>query len=283
MMTFEGVVSPTLLAAIVDSLEAAPLVTRLAKRMAIGPEALERLIIEAFDAGEVEPCRAPRTGSDAVTLTPLAAERLGVRLNRIGSRWVSRKTPEPADRKKIGPDTITIGETDSAFVTGSDTGLDDFDVSPKILDRLPDPKALEAWELAAIAESTPRRSFGKRCQNGPAEHDIPLPTVFLGERLQYPAVPLVEFEVWWPVTKVVDGKRKNVLERFIYKTEGRPPHCPGCRDHPRPHEYCLICDRYGRGWMLPKVKVERRRQLEPPKAKLRAQRRAEKFASKPQP
>lgn len=223
-------IDPDLAWSIVYSGHAAPTLDELLPVTPGDAESLEARIVRAFDAGEVEPWPgdAPR-----VTLSPWSAERLGVRLNSAGNRWVDVDHPDRCPHTSPGR-SRTLSATDAGI------GMDGI-AAPKL-----------------VADAEPREfepgRFGRR-------PEVPLPTVLLGERLQWPAT----------IRQTTDDGLSP-----------RPTHCPACHDHPRPHEYCLVCDRYGRGWMLTKVKHDRPRKAAAVQAKSatksRAQLRAEKFA-----
>ncbi len=241
--------------AIIRSGRAAPTVAQLARTLGIDAVQVEAFIVEAFDAGTIDVWPGEE---ERVTLSPLSAEAFGVRLDPNGKRWESAS-------RRVKPGRIT----NAATITTCETDLsqawidrDSFDgLPPPVFDRMPDPQAWEAHLVHDATELAERMASGirGRVNNGIGELNIPLPTVLLGQRLQWPC------SAW----QTSDARPKVAGD------------CPGCSGNLRPHEYCLICDGYGRGWMLPRVKAERIRQLPRetrPADKPRAIRRAEKFA-----
>ena len=212
--------------AIVNTRLTAPTVARLAEWLGTDELEVERLIVAAFDAGEVEPWPDK---DDRVTLTPLSAERLGVRLNVEGERWIYRKTEDRKERQ-------TAKERRVIPATVACVGMEGLVCSR--------PTPLE--ELVRAEDRASRRVEGGLFRPADA---VPLPTVLLGERLI------------WPVRLLASGG------------------CPACMGRPKHNEYCLVCDRYGREWMLPAVSKSRRRQL-PERVRARKPRResrAERF------
>jgi hypothetical protein len=192
-----------------------PTVEDLAAATGAGAAEVERAVAELAAAGWVEPWDAgsPDQSIDQSidqvdlladapagplrwVLTPLAAERLGLRLDAESARWVPAAAPaEPPRKARRGR---TVCETD----------LNGEPDDPGPLDSFPDPGAPDPAEVVAAAEEADARAPRKRSR---ADHPpaLPQPTILLGERL-----------IWdgprWTETKPCPGCRGRRLTAARY-------------------------------------------------------------------
>lgn len=155
----------------------APWVDRLADKLGLAGDALEAVIVRAFDGGEVEPWEHE---GDRLTLTALSAERLGVGLTDDGERWMRLAKVGRTPRVKLPSGTITEADLSAHDETNDWVGY----LSP--LQRVTDdqPSAHENVIDREDAERLGRRYSGRG--RPPIGLDVPMPKVLLGERLQWP-------------------------------------------------------------------------------------------------
>jgi hypothetical protein len=194
-----------------------PTVEDLAGAMEAEPGEVALRLLELWDDGLIEPWDAapltdPPIEPMRYVLTPLAAARLGLRLDADSARWVPAAAPAESPRKVRRARQRQVCETD----------LNGEPDDPGPLDSFPDPGAADPAEAVAAAEEVEARAPRKRSR---ADHApaLPRPTILLGERL-----------IW-------DGPRW---------TETKP--CPGCRGRRlTPARYCLICERWGLDYLVP--------------------------------
>jgi hypothetical protein len=104
------------------------------------------------------------------TLTPWAAERLGVRLDETSARWVPASAGHHQRRVRTKRDTVSFSELDVP-VEDSDLSLDT--------------RQLEPWEALAIAEAIERALAGDLAASVLDLDRLPQPSVLLGETIPW--------------------------------------------------------------------------------------------------
>jgi hypothetical protein len=173
-----------------------PTVEDLAGATGADAAEVEPVLAEMEAAGWVEPWEPDPSGPARCVLTPLAAERLGLRLDAESARWVPAAAPaEPPRKARRGKqvcETDLNGEPDD----------------PGPLDSFPDPGAADPAEAVAEAEWVEATAPRKRSR---ADHPpgLPRPTILLGERL-----------IWdgprWTQTRPCPGCRGHRLTAARY-------------------------------------------------------------------
>jgi hypothetical protein len=173
-----------------------PTVEDLAGATGADAAEVEPALAELAAAGWVEPWEPDPDGPARCVLTPLAAARLGLRLDAESARWVPAAAPaEPPRKARRGKqvcETDLNGEPDD----------------PGPLDSFPDPGAPDPAEVVAAADEVEARAPRKRSR---ADHPpaLPRPTILLGERL-----------IWdgprWTETKPCPGCRGRRLTAARY-------------------------------------------------------------------
>jgi hypothetical protein len=145
------------------------------------------------------------------TLTPWAAERLGVRLDEDSRRWVPVETPPLRMRVRRRPRTILQSTLDRRRRRGT------------ALDRR-DHRQYEPWLQVATGEESERALARGLCQGVYNLDRLPIPTVLLGLALP------------WDGPEITPARRRCRA-------------CGNARL--RPHEYCLRCDNWGLDRRIP--------------------------------
>lgn len=167
-------------------------VGHLATSLGLGPEALEGAVRTLQGLGLVY-LWAEGPGGQSVCLTPLAAERAGLKI--LAGSWHPKGAREPAAPKR--KKTRTISEADLPQRREADPSL------PYALEEMADPKAYDPAEVAARIEA--KRLAGYR---GDYLADRPLrPLIHRGLRRTWP--------VEWPKGEPCPecrGRRLSVIE-----------------------------------------------------------------------
>ena len=170
--------------------------------------------------------------AETATLTPLSAERLGLRVEYEGGAWVWVPVDQPERQSRARSSS--------------------FDASTRIDRRQHEPwQEVEAWEYAdtlAAAQAKARahaESQGKRYRRTDAELEA------LDDSLPKPGLALTGVQMWPPMH-----------DSYFCSPTGQwcvVHRCPVCRGRKlRPSHYCLWCDRWGLDYLLPGIKAIRR-------------------------
>lgn len=167
--------------------------------------------------------------AETVTLTPLSADRLGLRVEYEGGAWVWVPVDQPERQSRARSSS--------------------FDASTRIDRRQHEPwQEVEAWEYAdtlAAAQAKARahaESMGKRYRRTDAELEA------IDDSLPKPGLVLTGVQMWPP-------QHDNDYDALTRKWAASR-RCPVCRGRKlRPSHYCLWCDRWGLDWLLPRIKA----------------------------